>query len=137
MGKRTNVLIISLLTFFVVVRFGVYGGDNGANLPSRLDVAADRLVAYYRGNAAQTGWQVSDVYAEEKSVAVRVLVGESDRRALAAAPEALRTAGLANLCPVYNHRVWDMFSGGQQIRIDGVDDDGEVFLSHKCARRGV
>jgi hypothetical protein len=30
-----------------------------------------------------------------------------------------------------------MFSGGQHIRIDGVDDAGVVFLSHTCPRRGV
>lgn len=137
MGKRANVAFIALLTFLVALRFGLLGGDESAAVPSRLVLAADWLVSYYQETAAAPGWRVADVQAEEKSVAVRVHIAERERRALAAAPAALQTAGLANLCPVYNHRVWDMFSGGQHIRIDGVDDAGEVILSHTCPRRGV
>ncbi len=134
---RINVLFIALLTFLLALRFGLLGGDESARVPSRLERAALWLVAYYQETAAQPGWRVSDVQAEPKSVAVRVHIAADERRALTSAPEALQTAGLGNLCPVYNHRVWDMFSGGQHIRIDGVDDAGEVFLSHTCPRRGV
>ncbi len=134
---RTNVLLIALLTFLLALRFGVLGGDESTVVPSRLEMAAQRLVDYYQKAAVRPGWQVSEVHAEPKSVAVRVHIAENERRALAAAPASLQTAGLGNLCPVYNHRVWDMFSGGQHIRIDGVDDAGEVFLSHTCPRRGV
>ena len=134
---RINVVFIALLTFLIALRFGWLGGGESAGVPSRLNMAAQRLVTYYQETAARPGWQVSEVQAEPKSVAVRVHITESERRALSAAPEELQTAGLINLCPVYNHRVWDMFSGGQHIRIDGVDDAGEVFLSHKCPRRGV
>jgi len=137
MATRTNVLILALLTFFVVNRIWVYGGDNGAKLPSRLDVAADRLISYYRDNVARPGWRVAEVHAEDKSVAVRVEIADRERQALEAAPEELQTAGLAAYCPVYNHFVWDMFSGGQHIRIDGVDDAGDVFVSRVCQRRGV
>ena len=138
MGKRTNMVFIALLTFLVALRLGLLGGgEEGAHVPSRLQLAAERLVDYYQKAAALPGWQVAGVEAEPRAVAVRVHVVESERHALTTAPEALQTAGLANLCPVYNHRVWDMFSGGQHIRIDGVDDVGEVFLSHTCPRRGV
>ncbi len=137
MGKRTNLLIFALLAVFAALRFGVYGGDNGPGLPSRLDAAAERLTPYYRDSAPRPGWRVAEIYAEDKSVAVRVHIGDSERRALLAAPDALRAASMAIQCPAYNHRIWDMFSGGQHIRIDGVDDGGEVFLSHKCTRRGV
>lgn len=141
MGKRTNIAFIALLTFLVALRLGLLGGDESSAVPSRLVLAADWLIDYYRDSSARPGWrpgwQVADVQAEEKSVAVRVQIAASERRALTAAPEALQSAGLANLCPVYNHRVWDMFSGGQHIRIDGVDDAGQVFLSHRCPRRGV
>jgi hypothetical protein len=134
---RINVLFIAALTFLLALRFGVLGGDESAQVPSRLEMAAQRLVDYYQQAAARPGWQVADVQAEPKAVAVRVHIAESERHALTAAPENMQTAGLGNLCPVYNHRVWDMFSGGQHIRIDGVDDAGEVFLSHTCPRRGV
>ncbi len=134
---RINVVFIAALTFLIALRFGLLGGDESAQVPSRLEMAAQRLVDYYQKASAPPGWRVAEVQAEPKSVAVRVHISESERRALAAAPEALQTAGLGDLCPVYNHRVWDMFSGGQHIRIDGVDDAGEVFLSHTCPRRGV
>ena len=134
---RANVLFISVITFLVALRLGLLGGDESREVPSRLELAAQRLVDYYQKTAAQPGWRVFDVEAEPKSVAVRVHIAAPARDALAAAPEALQTAGLGNLCPVYNHRVWDMFSGGQHIRIDGVDDSGAVFVSHTCPRRGV
>ena len=137
MSTRTNILLLALLTFFIVNRIWVYGGDNGTNLPTRLDAAAHRLVSYYRDNAARPGWRVAEVHAEEKSVAVRVEIAAGERRALTVAPEDLQTAGLAAFCPVYNHPVWDLFSGGQHIRVDGVDDAGEVFVSRKCRRRDV
>jgi hypothetical protein len=134
---RTNVLFIAGITFLVALRLGWLGGGESTAVPSRLEHAARRLVDYYRDAAAKPGWRVADVEAEPGAVAVRVHIAATERTALAAAPEALQTAGLGNLCPVYNHRVWDMFSGGQHIRIDGVDDAGEVFLSHTCPRRGV
>ncbi len=134
---RINVLFIAAITFMVALRFGWLGGDESAKVPSRLEHAAQRLADYYREATATPGWRVADVQAEPKAVAVRVHIAERERHALVAAPETLQTAGLGNLCPVYNHRVWDMFSGGQHIRIDGVDDAGEVFLSHTCPRRGV
>lgn len=141
MGKRTNIVFIALLTFLFALRFGLLGGDESTAVPSRLVLAAERLVDYYRDAATKPGWRpgwrVAEVQAEPKAVAVRVQIAAPERHALTAAPEALQAAGLGNLCPVYNHRVWDMFSGGQHIRIDGVDDAGEVFLSHKCPRRGV
>ncbi len=134
---RINVLFIAAITFMVALRFGWLGGDESAKVPSRLEHAAQRLADYYREATATPGWRVADVQAEPKAVAVRVHIAERERHALVAAPETLQTAGLGNLCPVYNHRVWDMFSGGQHIRIDGVDDAGQVFLSHTCPRRGV
>ncbi len=134
---RVNIVFVALVTFLLALRFGWLGGDESAGVPSRLERAAERLVSYYQKTAARPGWRVAEVRAEPKSVAVRVHIAASERRALEAAPEALQTAGLGNLCPVYNHRVWDMFSGGQHIRIDGVDDAGKVFLSHTCPRRGV
>lgn len=134
---RINVVFIAVLTFLVALRFGLLGGDESAAVPSRLQLAAERLVDYYQKAAARPGWRVAGVQAEPKAVAVRVHIAARERHTLTAAPEALQTAGLGNLCPVYNHRVWDMFSGGQHIRIDGVDDAGEVFLSHRCPRRGV
>ncbi len=134
---RINVLFIAAITFLVALRFGLLGGDENARVPSRLEIAAQWLVDYYQEAAARPGWQVADVQAEPKAVAVRVHIAERERHALTAAPESLQTAGLGNLCPVYNHRVWDMFSGGQHIRIDGVDDAGVVFLSHTCPGRGV
>jgi hypothetical protein len=134
---RINVLFIAAIIILVALRFELSGGDESARVPSRLEMAAQRLIDYYQQAAARPGWQVADVQAEPKAVAVRVHIDARERRALTAAPESLQTAGLGNLCPVYNHRVWDMFSGGQHIRIDGVDDAGEVFLSHTCPRRGV
>ena len=134
---RINVLFIAALTFLLALRFGVLGGDENVRVPSRLERAAQWLVDYYQEAAPRPGWQVAEVQAEPKAVAVRVHIAERERHALTAAPESLKTAGLGKLCPVYNHRVWDMFSGGQHIRIDGVDDTGEVFLSHTCSRRGV
>lgn len=134
---RTNLAFIAAITFLLALRFGWLGGDENAAVPSRLEMAAQRLADYYREFVARPGWHVADVFAEPKSVAVRVHIGPRERRELTAAPAALQTAGLNALCPVYNHRVWDMFSGGQHIRIDGVDDAGQVFLSHICPRRGV
>ena len=135
MGTRTNIAFIALLTFLVALRLGLLGGEENSGAPSRLQSAAAWLVDYYRNAAARPGWHVADVQAEPGAVAVRVHIARRERAALA--PAALQTAGLGDLCPVYNHRVWDMFSGGQHIRIDGVDEAGAVFLSHRCPRRGV
>jgi hypothetical protein len=136
-SMRTNVLFIAVITFLAALRFGWLGGDETATVPSRLEHAAQRLTEYYRDGAATPGWRVTGVQAEPEAVAVRVHIPAAERGAVASAPPVLRTARLGALCPVYNHRVWDMFSGGQHIRIDGVDDAGEVFLSHTCPRRGV
>ena len=134
---HVDIAFIAVIAFLVALRFGLLGGGESTTVPSRLALAADRLTTYYRKMSTRPGWWVSEVRAEPKSVAVRVHIDERERRALDAAPQALRMAGLNNLCPVYNHRVWDMFSGGQYIRIDGIDDTGQVFLSHRCQRRGV
>ncbi len=134
---RINIVFVAVLTFLLALRFGLLGGDETASVPARLELAANRLGSYYQTSSVRAGWRVAGVEAEAWSVAVRVHIVARERRVLASAPEELRAASLANLCPVYNHRVWDMFSGGQHIRIDGVDDAGEVFLSHTCPRRGV
>ena len=96
---RINVLFIAAITFLVALRFGLLGGDENARVPSRLEIAAQWLVDYYQEAAARPGWQVADVQAEPKAVAVRVHIAERERHALTAAPESLQTAGLGNLCP--------------------------------------
>ncbi len=114
----------------------MFSVDDEAALRSRLDVAAEQLEGYSDRNITEFSC-IGGIVADVSHVDVRLAMIESERQTLMGLLSELQDATLANVCPVASDKVWDLISGEQSIRIQGVSKTGEVFLSVNCSRRRI
>lgn len=131
-----TVVFVAVLAFLLVHRLGVFSVEDETALRSRLDVAAEQLEGYYDRNIPEVG-RIDAIVADVSHVDVRLAMIESERLTLMELPRDLQDATLANVCPVAGDKVWDLISGEQIIRIQGISDSGDVFLSVNCSRRRI